>query len=63
MKTFLNTAYGKIIAVLTIIALVMGIAFEAIQLETGYYAMLKQQAETRALTRPAPSWLHDQENK
>ena len=30
MKTFLNTIYGRIIAVLTIIALALGIAAEVI---------------------------------
>jgi hypothetical protein len=46
MKTFLNTLQGKIIAGLTIIALVMGILVEGIQIQTAYYTMIVRKTES-----------------
>ena len=50
MKTLLSTIYGKAIAVLTIIALVMGIGLEGIQITTAYWNMLKTRVDSISAT-------------
>jgi hypothetical protein len=43
---FLKTFYGKAIATLTIIALLMGIGLEVIQINTAYWTMRKVRVES-----------------
>ena len=45
MKEFFTTLYGKAIAVLTIIALLLGIAAEVISIQTNYYSMVVRKVD------------------
>ena len=47
MKEFFTTLQGKAITGLTIIALIMGIALEGIQIQTAYYNLIRTKAEAR----------------
>ena len=45
IAAFFSTLWGRILAILAVISLLMGIALEAQSLVTGYYAMKKTAAE------------------
>jgi hypothetical protein len=50
MKAFLNTLQGKVITGLTIIALIMGIGLEGIQIQTAYWTLQKVRVDAQSAT-------------